>query len=72
MSVEIPRFGINIELYEELNTKELWPDGDGPPDPTVLDVIALIGECGGSVGILRDWCLGPPEITVIAAGVDIV
>lgn len=36
------RFNIAIEGDYDFEPSELWPDGDGPADPTVDDVIAMI------------------------------
>jgi hypothetical protein len=52
-----PRFYLTIEVSVTLCKGELWPDGDGPEDPTEADVLALIKSEGGPIEILRDWGL---------------
>lgn len=41
----------------ELDLDELWPDGDGPANPTTSDVAALIARCGGIAPVIDDWNL---------------
>lgn len=50
-------FGIEINIYNKLTEKELWPDGDGPENPTEEDVKKLIEKHGGIANIIKDWNL---------------
>lgn len=50
-------FRIEINISEDLTVKELWPDNNGPENPTREDVLALIKQCGG-LQIIHDWNLG--------------
>lgn len=52
-----PSFYVTIDVTVTLKKSELWPDGDGPADPTEADVLALIKSEGGPVEILREWNL---------------
>lgn len=52
-----PSFYVTIDVAVTLKKSELWPDGDGPADPTEADVLALIKSEGGPVEILREWNL---------------
>ena len=55
---------------EELWPAEDWPDGDGPENPTVDTVRALIDECGGDRCVIRDWDLAPEHIVITRAKED--
>jgi hypothetical protein len=50
-----PSFYVTIQVNVTLKRSEMWPDGDGPDDPTETDVLALIRDEGGPVEILREW-----------------
>lgn len=50
-------FSINYTLDVILDTKELWPDSNGPANPTEEDVELLIQKSGGIEKILSDWNL---------------
>jgi len=52
-----PKFLLSIEMNVELSVEELWPDGDGPENPTEEDVVDLINAEGGVPEILNDWNL---------------
>ena len=51
------RFEIKYEITVVLDVGELWPDGDGPQNPTSGDVIDLIHRNGGFSDIIKDWNL---------------
>lgn len=51
------RFAINYTLDVILDTKELWPNSDGPANPTEEDVELLIKKCGGIEKVIVDWNL---------------
>lgn len=53
-------YTISIEIPPILLGKgSIWPDGDGPTDPTSEDVIKLIEENYNSLGhFFDDWSLG--------------
>jgi hypothetical protein len=48
-------FTIHIEADYFLTLNEIWPDGDGPDDPTAKDVKAAMEACGSKREVLRDW-----------------
>jgi hypothetical protein len=48
-------FRVNVEVV--LTEDDLWPDRDGPEDPTEHHVRQLIKEEGGIVSVLHDWTL---------------
>lgn len=56
MPTNKPSFYIEVStgpvlfLYEEL-----WPDGDGPENPTEGDVRQLIAESGGPSVVIEEW-----------------
>lgn len=52
-----PKFLLSLEMNVDLSMEELWPDGDGPEDPTEEDVVNLIKSEGGILEILNDWNL---------------
>ena len=51
------KFRIVYESETLLSTDELWPDGNGPDDPTHEDVRKLILDEGGISKIMDDWNL---------------
>jgi len=52
------KFSLEISLSVTLDASQLWPDGDGPDNPTEDDVMELIEKCGGAESIIDDWSLG--------------
>jgi hypothetical protein len=62
-NLEEPSFFVTIQVNVTLKKSEMWPDGDGPDEPTEADVLALIGDEGGPIEILREWNLGD-DVTV--------
>jgi hypothetical protein len=58
LGVKPPRFfSFNIEVDETFDIADLWPDGDGPENPTLDDVVKLIQTCGGPDQVASDWNL---------------
>lgn len=60
---------LNYTLDVELDTKDIWPDGDVPEDVTAEDVENVIEACGGWYDVIADWNLdhnGWGSVTVIA------
>lgn len=57
MTTNKARFHITIEVNVDLDYEELWPDGDGPLDPTEDDVRRLISKEGGPSRIIDEWNL---------------
>lgn len=52
-------FRITYEVDVELTANEIWPDGDGPENPTSDDVIELVKRLYGYFPsrIVGDWAL---------------
>jgi hypothetical protein len=40
-----------------LGVGDVWPDDDGPDDPTAEDVAAVMAKYGGLHDVLFDWNL---------------
>ena len=55
----IKLFIISYEMETELDTHQLWPDGDAPDNPSCEDVRSLIEEHGGIVRVIKAWNLVP-------------
>lgn len=53
------KFSLSYTIDVMLNAEDLWPDGDGPADPTEADVLQLIAKCGGIRNVIEDWNLDP-------------
>lgn len=51
------KFRIIYELSSTLTEKQLWPDGDGPKNPTIEDVENLIEDSGGIIQVIDEWNL---------------
>ena len=51
------KFRIHYKCVSDLNVFDLWPDGDGPDNPTTADVRQLVRECGGIYNVLGEWNL---------------
>lgn len=56
-------FRFRVECDIELSPREVWPDGDGPDDPTVEDVIRAVKDSTSEYWFVRDWNM-PIEVTV--------
>ena len=67
----LERFNFHISYSVELNEEEIYPDGDGPDNPTVQDVLQILRDYKNDAEIVEDWCLTPDEsnnvVLVIAA-----
>ncbi len=50
-------FDLSISIDVSIAASDLWPDGDGPENPTVQDVENLIKDCGGWDTVLTEWNL---------------
>ena len=55
----MPIFTFDFTGSINLTVSDLWPDGDAPANPTVLDVAKLIAKCGGLHNVIHDWNLDP-------------
>lgn len=53
------KFSFKISGYYVLTEDEVWPDGDGPENPTAEDVLDLIDKLGGAEEVIWDWNLEP-------------
>jgi hypothetical protein len=51
------RFRVYIDGEITLSEDEIWPDGDGPAEPTLADVKAVMEKCGSEGSVLEDWNL---------------
>lgn len=51
------KFRLTFTVSCDLSYDLLWPDGDGPKNPTVHDVYSLIEADGGAQEIWDDWCI---------------
>lgn len=50
-------FRITFSGCLTLNSYEIWPDGDAPPNPTARDVRNKMINTGGKADLLSDWNL---------------
>lgn len=50
------RFTIEVTYGGDLDASEIWPDGDGPENPTIDDVIAELKKFSPRT-IVNDWGL---------------
>lgn len=49
-------FRIHYECTAELTADQIWPDGDGPSEPTTADVCALIKRLHlDGPRLIQDW-----------------
>lgn len=51
------RFVLRANVEVVFTEDDLWPERDGPEEPTEHHVRAMILDCGGIVRVLRDWNL---------------
>ena len=57
-------FTISVECEVTLNTREIWPDGNAPENPTAKDVVqAMEDDCISVSKLLDEWNL-PAEVFV--------
>ena len=58
-----------IDGDQDGDTADLWPDGDGPENPTAADVAALMREqCRNPLQWMSDWCMSGPIVEVVVDG----
>lgn len=50
-------FVIQYNMFTRLTEQEIWPDGDGPEDPSCEDVKKAIDKAGGILKVIGDWNL---------------
>lgn len=68
---DTPVFIVHIEEDIYLTVGEVWPDKDGPKDPTAEDVAEAMEQAGRKQRVLRDWCLlQDPDVWVSGPGLD--
>lgn len=63
-------FLVTISDYIEMTVEDIWPDGDGPENPTDEDVATAMREYGSKQRVLRDWEL-LNDVTVSVGDVDV-
>ena len=51
------KFLLQYTIDCTVSLDELWPENDGPENPTVEDVEDLINSCGGWERVILDWNL---------------
>jgi hypothetical protein len=51
-----PEFTISFPSIT-LSVSEIWPDNDGPIEPTPTEIIARMRDYGGVGSVISDWCL---------------
>lgn len=49
------RFTFYFSGVETLTADQIWPNGDGPINPTVADVRAEFAKAGRPASAARDW-----------------
>ena len=49
---------------------EVWPDGEGPLDPTAFDVAEEMGNGGSVKRVLEDWNMNEPSVRVDGVTVE--
>lgn len=49
------RFTISVNMDVAMHADNIWPDGDGPADPTPQDVIDAIKAAGSRTQWLDSW-----------------
>ena len=53
------QFVVTFDGEVTLERDEVWPDQDGPTNPTAEDVAAVMRKCGRMGDVLHDWMLAP-------------
>jgi hypothetical protein len=61
----VKSFTFTFQCTVTLDETQIWPDMDGPEDPTANDVLAVIDDCGGAREVLRDWSLDDGTTTCV-------
>jgi hypothetical protein len=65
VSTKSKTFYFQFERTIELSIDDIWPDGDAPDNPTVMDVVSVVNDCGGALDVFRDWDLDSEiELTI--------
>jgi hypothetical protein len=66
-------WNISISIDDaHVTAEEIWPDGDGPEDPTAEDVAAVMRAEGSKYRVLFDWnLLDYEELEVSVDGVEV-
>ena len=63
--MSVKKFTFHYSGTVSLDVDSIWPDGDGPKNPTAEDVAKVVEECGGCATIIRDWSLeGDVSLTI--------
>jgi hypothetical protein len=55
--VSAEAFTIRLVVEERVLVCDIWPEDDGPEDPTVDDVRRVLEACGPPLRVADDWCL---------------
>ena len=55
---------VYLEACYDLTIDEVWPDRDGPAEPTAEDVVAAMKRTGRIERMMRDWNLAINEVHV--------
>lgn len=50
-------FEIEFNGSLTLSEVDIWPDGDGPPDPTIEHVRDRLLRYGDKSTLFEDWCM---------------
>ena len=53
------KFSISYTIDVILDESQIWPDRDGPSNPTAEDVLQVIDQFGGIRRVIDDWDLDP-------------
>ena len=64
------RFRVTIRDEYFLTESEVWPDGEGPLDPTAFDVAQEMGNGGSVRRVLEDWNMNEPSVRVDGVTVE--
>lgn len=57
MMSEPRKFRVSFDGEIMLTSDQIWPDGDGPDEPTAIDVAALMRREGTICTLLQEWNL---------------
>lgn len=64
-------FTLTFQCTVTLDESQIWPDMNGPSEPTADDVANVIDDCGGALEVLREWSLDDDlECVVIGKTAD--
>lgn len=59
-----PQFRITITFQDTFDVDALWPDGDGPDNPTVEDVREMLDTLGGGHWLSDELNMDDPTVDV--------